>query len=224
MNTPKRKSSRRCRTLCCVVHLALCSGLWAQGLQTCTDVNTTTGYKVLLDEIRFNSGASGTQDRQLMELLKFQLRNRFENIDDTPAARYKLIRCAGRIPDGEASFPTMIADDLVNRDVLLEVWGEVFPASAGKQRVFLNYAMLPLPEATSGRFLQRQYQPKVGSSPDEIVDWLANLNELTAYAMVARSMRSLNIGGPGAYDGAKADLETAAASLKLAFGTMPNAT
>jgi len=209
---------------CCAVILFLSAGLPAQDLQLCTDVNSITGYKVLLDDIRFNSGATDAQDRQLMDLLKFQLRNRFESLGDTPDARYKLIRCSGRIPDGEASFPPMIADGLVNRDVVLEVWGEIFPSSAGKHRVFLNYAMLPLPANTSGRFLQRQYQPKVGSSADDIVEWLANLNELTAYAMVARAVRSLTTGGPGAYDGAKADLETASASLQAAFGAAPTST
>jgi len=206
------------------VSLVLVPCLPAQDLQLCTDVNSTTGYKVLLDDIRFNSGATDAQDKQLMDLLKFQLKNRFEDLGDSPDARYKLIRCSGRIPDGEASFPPMIVDGLVNRDVVLEIWGEVFPSSAGKHRVFLNYAMLPLPANTSARFLQRQYQPKVGSSADDIVDWLANLNELTAYAMVARAVRSLATGGPSAYDGAKADLETASSSLRTAFGDSPSAT
>ncbi|HEV8239913.1 MAG TPA: hypothetical protein VGS57_11145 [Thermoanaerobaculia bacterium] len=156
-----------------------------------------------------------------MALLKFQLRNLFDRLDNGQSSRLKLIRCAGRSPDGESSFPPMIAQDLVNRDVVLEIWGEVFPASAGNQLVFLNYAMLPLPASTAGRFLQRQYQPPVSGSPDKIADWLAGLNELTAYAKVARAVRALSSGEPAAYDDAKAELGDAAASLQQAFGTTP---
>jgi hypothetical protein len=184
-------------------------------LQTCTDVNATAGYKILLDDIRFNSGATSAQDAVLMDLLKFQLNNR---LADT--TRYKLIRCAGRNPS-ETSFAPLILEGLINRDVVLEVWGEVFPANAGMHRVFLTYAMLPLPQTNVSPFLQRQYQPKVGTSPDDLINWLANLTELSAYAMVARAIRLLDTSGSDAYDSAKADLESAADSLRRAFGVHP---
>lgn len=205
-----------------LVIVVLISSSSAQTLQLCNEVNSTTGYKVLLDDIRFNTGASDPTDRTLMSLLNFQLKNRFENVGDGSNARYKLIRCVGRIPNGDGSFSPTLLVDLANRDVVLEVWGEVFPPTAGNRRVFLNYAMFPLPAEIVSPFLQQEYKPKVGSSADDIVDWLAQLNELTAYAMVARAVRSVSTSGPAAYDSAKTDLETATASLRTSFGSNPS--
>ena len=221
MGTWQRRSSWKRLLILCIACIGLGSAASAQQLGTCGEVNSISGYKILLDDIRFNLGPTDAQDRQLMDLLKFQLGNRLENRVGEPAARYKLIRCTGRIPQGESSFPPLILQSLINRDVVLEVWGEVFPARAGKHRVFLNYVMFPLPASSVSPFLQRAYQPKVGSSADDIVDWLANLNELSAYAMAARAVRLLNLEGPDAFDNAKADLKTAAVSLRLAFGPTP---
>lgn len=222
MSTWKRRSSWKHSLSLCIASIGLTSSVSAQQLETCSEVNSISGYKILLDDIRFNLGSTDTQDRQLMDLLKFQLGNRLENLVDEPAARYRLIRCTGRVPQGESSFPPLILQGLVNRDVVLEVWGEVFPASAGKHRVFLNYMMFPLPALTVSPFLQRAYQLRAGSSADDIVDWLANLNELSAYAMVARAVRLLNIEGPDAFDSAKADLKTASVSLRRVFGPTPS--
>jgi hypothetical protein len=112
---------------------------------------------------------------------------------------------------------------LVNRDVVLELWGEIFGPTAGTQRVFLNYVMMPLSSGSVSPFLQRAYTPKAGSSPDELIEWLANLNELSAYARVARAVRLLSLKGPAGYDSAKADLETASSDLRRAFAPNPNA-
>ena len=192
----------------------------------CDDINHVTGYKIVLDDIQFGGAASDAQAqaqaRTLMRLFISQLGSRLEDLPDAQATRYHLVPCPGRVPEGEASFPPLTVKDLVNRDVLLEVWGEAFPPSGGKQKVFLTYVMMPLPRGDVSPFLRRQYQPNAGSSPDELVEWLANLNELSAYAMVARAVRLVGVNGPGSYDSAKADLETAAATLRQAFGATPS--
>jgi len=193
----------------------------AQDHELCTEINSVIGYKIVLDDIHFNSGSTGPQERQLMDLLNAQLGGRLQESNDQPDFRYHLVRCNGRVPQGEASFPPLTMKDLVNRDVVLELWGEIFAPRAGKYLVFLNYVMLPLPPASVSPFLQRQYQLKVGSSPDEIVAWLADLNELDAYAKAARAIRLLSVKGPAAYDNAKADLESASSSLRPAFGNTP---
>lgn len=197
----------------------------AQGL--CDDINHVTGYKIVLDDIQFGGAAADeqakAQARTLMRLFISQLGSRLEDLPDAQASRYHLVPCPGRVPDGEASFPPTTVRDLINRDVLLEVWGEAFPPSGGKQKVFLTYVMMPLPRKDISPFLQRQYQPNAGSSPDELVEWLANLNELSAYAMVARAVRLVAVKGPASYDSARADLETAAATLRQAFGATPTA-
>jgi hypothetical protein len=207
----------------CVTSVGLAAFGWAQAPQLCPEINSVIGYKILLDDIHFNSGSTGPQEKQLMDLLNFQLGGRLQDSADEPADRYHLVRCNGRVPQGEASFPPLTVEGLVNRDVVLELWGEIFAPSAGKHLVFLNYVMLPLPPGRISPFLQRQYQPKVGSSADEIVAWLADLNELDAYAKAARAVRLLSLRGPAAYDTAKADLEAASTSLSPAFGTTPTA-
>lgn len=209
------------RSLYCAM-LIPCATVWAQQPQLCTEINSVPGYKIVLDDIRFNSGSASDRDKQLMSLLNFQLRSRLESFDDEPTVRYHLIRCSGRLPEGEASFPPLTMSGLVNRDVVLELWGEIFGPAAGTQRVFLNYVMLPLPSGSVSPFLQRTYTPKASSSPDELVDWLANLNELGAYARVARAVRLLSLKGPAGYDSAKADLETAFSDLRRAFAPNPN--
>jgi len=191
--------------------------------QLCTQINLVTGYKIVLDDIKFSSGSASEQDKQLMNLLNFQLRSRLESFDDEATVRYHLIRCNGRLPEGEASFPPLTMTGLVNRDVVLEIWGEIFGPAQGTQRVFLNYVMMPLSSGSVSPFLQRTYTPKAGSSPDEIVEWLANLNELSAYARIARAVRLLALKGPTGYDSAKADFETASSDLHRAFAPNPTA-
>jgi len=157
-----------------------------------------------------------------MDLLKFQLRNRLETLDSDPGIRYHLIRCPGRMPDGQASFPALITEGLVKRDVVLEIWGEVFADSPGRRKVFINYALFPL-GSTPNSFFLRQYDPKIGASPDELVGWLAKLNELGAYALVARAVRMLSYNGSRSFDQANTDLSTALVSLQSAFGVIPTA-
>ena len=207
----------------CVASIGLSASVWAQGDQICTEMNRVTGYKILLDDIAFSSGSTDVKEKELMDLLNFQLGGRLQNMDDEATLRYHLVRCNGRVPEGEASFPPLTVEGLVNRDVVLELWGKVLAPSTGKHNVLLTYVMLPLPADSISPFLQRQYQPKVGSTPDEIVAWLADLDELDAYAKAARAVRLLNLKGPAAYDTAKADLESASASLQPAFGTKPTA-
>ena len=196
----------------------------AQNLQPCDAVRAVSGYKVLLDEIKFNAGQMAQSDQLLMDLLKFQLRNRLEAMDSDLNIRYRLIRCPGRMPEGPTSFPPDIANDLVNRDVVLEVWGAIFPRSQGHREVWLNYAMLPLGTSANAFFL-RKYEPPAGASPDQLVDWLAKakLNELSAYALVARAVRMVANSGPRAFDQANIDLAIAASSLRAAFGPAPTA-
>jgi hypothetical protein len=216
----KQKSWKRC-FMYCIAGLACSVYVRAQDPQPCTDMNSVIGYKILLDDIRFNSSSTDAQQKQLMELLNFQLQNRLENLDEEPTARYHLIRCNGKFPRDEASFPPTTMQGLVNRDVVLEVWGEIFAPSGGKHNVFVKYAMVPLFTASISPFLQRQYHPKVGSTPDEMAEWLANLDELDTYAMVARAVRLLSLEGPKAYDSANRDLGTASDALRRAFGASP---
>ncbi len=218
MSQPGRR--KRC-LMCCIAALALNFTARAQDPQLCTEMNTVIGYKILLDDIRFSSSATDAQEKQLMDLLNFQLQTRLEGLDQDPAIRYHLVRCIGKFPEGETSFPPTTMQGLVNRDVVLEVWGEIFPPSGGKHNVFVKYAMLPLSTASVSPFLQRQYHPRVGSSPDEMAEWLANLDELDSYATVARAVRLLSLEGPAAYDSANRDLRAASDSLRRAFGATP---
>jgi hypothetical protein len=217
----KRQNSWKRSLILCVASLGLGTGVWAQADQTCTEMNKVFGYKILLDDIAFSSGSTDVKEKELMELLNFELGGHLQNLDDETALRYHLVRCNGRVPDGEASFPPLTVEGLVNRDVVLELWGKVLAPSSGKHNVILTYVMLPLPKENISPFLLRQYQPKIGSTPDEIVAWLADLGELDAYAKAARAVRLLSLKGPAAYDNAKADLESASASLQTAFGTKP---
>ena len=219
---PDFRSLFRLGFLSCAMLFGLGNGR-GQEPQLCSKINSVLGYKVVLDDIKFGSGSASEQDKQLMDLLNSHLRGRLEDSDDELTVRYHLVRCNGRLPDGEASFPPLTMTGLVNRDVVLEIWGEVFGPAEGKQRVFINYVMMPLPSETVSPFLQRAYTPKAGSSPNEIVEWLANLNELSSYARIARAVRLLSVKGPAGYDRAKADLDTASSNLRLAFAPNPTA-
>jgi len=219
MTIRKEQSSWKRWFVLCVTSIGLGAWGWAQDAQVCGQMNNVRGYKILLDDIHFNSGSTGDLEKNLMSLLNNQLEGHIRDQGD----ELRLVRCTGRVPRGEDSFPRLTMEGLVNRDVVLEVWGEIFAPSAGKHQVFLNYVMLPLSVESISPFLQRQYQPKVGSTPDEIVAWLADLDELDAYAKAARAVRMLNLNGPAAYDNAKADLEAASSSLQPAFGTKPTA-
>jgi hypothetical protein len=223
MTELKRRDPWKGWLMLCVTSIGFSTLAWTQGPQICSEMNNVVGYKILLDDIAFPSGSTDVKEKELMELLNFQLGGRLQNLDDEATLRYHLVRCNGRVPEGEASFPPLTVEGLVNRDVVLELWGKVLAPSTGKHNVLLTYVMLPLPAASISPFLQRQYQPKVGGTPDEIVAWLADLDELDAYAKAARAVRLLNLKGPAAYDNAKADLESASASLQPAFGTQPTA-
>ena len=142
----KRQNSWKRSLILCVASLGLGTGVWAQADQTCTEMNKVFGYKILLDDIAFSSGSTDVKEKELMELLNFELGGHLQNLDDETALRYHLVRCNGRVPDGEASFPPLTVEGLVNRDVVLELWGKVLAPSSGKHNVILTYVMLPLPK------------------------------------------------------------------------------
>lgn len=192
----------------------------ASAQAVCTDINNVPGFKIVLDDIQF-AAAPADDQKILMRLLISQLGSRLEDLPDPAPSRYHLVPCPGRTPVGEASFPPLTVRDLVTRDVLLEVWGDVFRPSGGKQLVAMNYVMMPLPRDTMNPFLQRQYERKIVSSPDEVVEWLAGFDEISAYASVGRAIRVIDAQGAPGYDSAKADFATAAQGLRRAYGANP---
>jgi hypothetical protein len=192
----------------------------ASAQAVCTDINNVPGFKIVLDDIQFAATPPDDQ-KVLMRLLISQLGSRLEDLPDPAPSRYHLVPCPGRTPVGEASFPPLTVRDLVTRDVLLEVWGDVFRPSGGRQLVAMNYVMMPLPRDTVNPFLQRQYERKVVSSPDEVVEWLAGFDEIGAYATVGRAIRMIDSQGAPAYDSAKADLARAAEALRRTYGARP---
>lgn len=199
---------------------ALVTPVEASAQAVCADINNVPGFKIVLDDIQFASTPADDQ-KVLMRLLISQLGSRLEDLPDPAPVRYHLVPCPGRTPVGEASFPPMTVRDLVTRDVLLEVWGDVFRPSGGKQLVAMNYVMMPLPRDTVNPFVQRQYERKVVSSPDEVVEWLAGFDEISAYATVGRAIRVIDSQGAPAYDSAKADLSNADQALRRAYGPRP---
>jgi hypothetical protein len=206
--------------VCSVALGALVTPSQASAQAVCADINNVPGFKIVLDDIQFDHTPPDDQ-KVLMRLLISQLGSRLEDLPDPAPVRYHLVPCPGRTPVGEASFPPMTVKDLVTRDVLLEVWGDVFRPSGGRQLVAMNYVMMPLPRDTVNPFVQRQYERKVVSSPDEVVEWLAGFDEISAYATVGRAIRVIDSQGAPAYDSAKADLAKAAQALRRAYGPHP---
>jgi hypothetical protein len=200
----------------------LASACCAQAqLVPCPGVDTVTGYKVLLDEIKFSSPGASPDDQRLMRLLGFHLRNRLETIDSDQGPGWILVRCRGRFPEDSNQFSQLTVSGLVNRDVVLEIWGEI--ARSTTTDVFINYALLPVPSASLTPFFQRRYRPKSITSPDDLMEWLSNINELSGYALVTRAVRVTALKGATGYDQAKRDLEKAGGMLAEAFGPAPDA-
>jgi hypothetical protein len=201
--------------------VALLAPAPARAQDVCPNINKVSGFKIVLDDIHFQETTTPNDQTSLMHLMMSQLGSRLEDLPDPESSRYHLVQCPGRMPEGEASFPASTITDLITRGVLLEVWGDVFRPSGGKQLVAMNYVMIPLPRDSVSLVLQRQYERKVGGSPDEIVEWLASFDEISAYATVGRAVRLIASKGPAAYDSAKADLSRASTALKRAYGPHP---
>lgn len=184
----------------------------------CQGIERVQGYKVLLDEIKFSpTAATASEEQRLMRILLFDLENQLLAGEEEGGPGWVVIPCLGRLPDGESSFPDLSIDGLNRRDVVLEIWGQVFTT----KDVFLNYVLISIPkDPTVNRFLVKRYKPNIESA-DELVDWLAGLNELSGYALVTRAIRQMTL-GRSAYDQAKRDLEKGDALLTKAFGATPD--
>ncbi|SRR6266568_830910 len=180
-------------------------------LRPCPDIDQVTGYKVLLDDVKL-AKADAADQRTLKDLWSRYLLTRLTEDDSEPGSvEWQLVACEARSPRS-TEFSSVIIRGLVDRDVVLEIWGAVDGES-----VFLNYAFLPLPAKSNVRqFWQREYKTK-SVQGSEVARALAKIDEIKAYALIMRAVRSSERDGVSAYDQASQDLGKSYSILKKSF-------
>jgi len=171
----------------------------------CRGLGTLDGAKVLLDDIVFTGEPPGLQ--QAMGRLRFQLETALQAMRLEPTMDLKVLRCVGRRPQGEADFTPAMVSVLNTRNVVLEIWGSVMPAtSAGGKgcEALVGYALIPVRsrERTSGVY-EVEYQSSVSAPGSGALDIFRQAHELQGFTAISIGLHNLEAGN---YDRARAAL------------------
>jgi len=176
----------------------------------CQPVTSVTGYKILLDELRLHDKNLASQKEAIMDLLFFNMENQL-------SPSWAPIRCDQdhRSPAGEQSFDTNTITRLAERDVILEIWGDINSTSD----ILLNYVLYPV-APVANPFIRRRYSPADLKSGIDVADWLGRLDEWKGYALLARAVRKEKKTALS-FDDTVADLQEASSLLKARYGPSP---
>lgn len=177
---------------------ALCNLASAQSLAGCSGINQTSGPKVVLDKLEYKSEAGEikvlTEEFRAefyLELLS-KLQNLFSGTYPKP------VLCANRAPkvDGSDFIPDLVTT-LNNRDVLLELWGEIKSAKKdGKQTLGASILMIIIPvryyESSEQLDFHVLYFPKMERGDLETASKaMAFGTEFDVYTSIANGLKEL---------------------------------
>lgn len=159
----------------------------------CQGIRDTQGMKVLLDDIIFESEVPGFQ--QAMPRLRFTLDTALQELRLDQAIELKVLRCEGRRPRGESDFTPDLINVLQDREVILEVWGNVLSATNSKARgceALVGYALIPVRsrDRTVGIY-EVEHSSAVAGPSDRLLDLFRRNNELLGFAAVSVGLHRL---------------------------------
>lgn len=164
-------------------------------LTGCNPIATTKGFKVVLDDITLGGGNS-TEGQTLMNRLQFKLETTLEQLAVETDAPLTVLRCAGRRPRGAGDFAPAIVSRLNANDVLVELWGSVYPRTPILMEALVSFALVPVREyapAQVAGVYTITYPKQPGRSPD-LVELLAREHEFNAFLSVSLGVKLMKSG------------------------------
>lgn len=170
----------------------------------CSGVTTTSGYKILLDELSYSRDifSSDNELRLFLERLRFKLQTKLESLRLEETTRLNVLQCRGRRPVDESEFSRGIVDALNSRDVLIEVWGtldaNVEDHEIRDRVALIGYAVIPVryyenASATlPGIYIVRYSKQSFGPTK-AFLDMLGQAIEFDAFTAVAFGVKSFKV-------------------------------
>jgi hypothetical protein len=120
----------------------------------CSGVSSGTDYKVLVDEVKYATGAS-SQSALSVELIQTSVEGALEKVrkdvlkgTSSQSAVIYLI-CPGRHPNGEGDFESSLVRSMASNHAILELWGTVFPLGGDQYQFDIHYVMFPVASLTA---------------------------------------------------------------------------
>jgi hypothetical protein len=115
----------------------------------CTGAGSGTDYKVLVDEVKYATGATN-QSALSVELIQTSVQGALEKVrrgilkgasSQTPI---QYLTCTGRHPSGAADFDQGMVRLMASNHAILELWGTVFPLGGDDHQFDIHYVMFPV--------------------------------------------------------------------------------
>jgi hypothetical protein len=191
--------STRCRML--LIWLTVCGfGTASAQLRECTEVSTEVGLKIVRDGVSYDASAPpGSDVAQLVRRLNAKLSNDTEEFHLVGGNPVVVAHCADRRPRGKGDFDASTVEQLNLRQVVLEVWGTVEPASRNGLKGYtasLQYVLIPARanelQGKPPRSVYAVEKWQQASAPAEEI--LRQEGELELYTHVATGMMRINKG------------------------------
>lgn len=111
----------------------------AAALVECPRIAATQGSKVVVDEVRPSDGAaaalSALEERRLQNAIHQQI----GQLNAERPAEVRAVVCRQRWPEGPDEFSPALSRNLLDHDVLIELWGE-----SEENLALIQYAVLPV--------------------------------------------------------------------------------
>jgi hypothetical protein len=160
-------------------------GLAAAALIECPPISATRGSKVVVDEVRPAAGGaaalSAFEERRLQNAIHQQI----GQLSAERPAEVQAVICRQRWPEGPDEFSAALSRNLMDHDVLIELWGESEQGLA-----LIQYAVLPV-RVRAGIHLPGVYASAYSFGASGGVETLfRDARELQAFTALALGFRA----------------------------------
>lgn len=135
----RRPANELARAALALILILPLPGTAAAALVECPRITATPGSKVVVDEVRPADGEgaalSALQERRVLNAIHQQL----GQLNAERPAQVQAVVCRQRWPEGPDEFSLPLSRNLLDHDVLIELWGE-----SEQDLALIQYAVLPV--------------------------------------------------------------------------------
>jgi hypothetical protein len=114
-------------------------GMAAAALVECPPIAATPGSKVVVDEVRPSAGGGAALSAFEARRLQNAIHQQIAQLSAERPADVQAVICAQRWPEGPEAFSQALSRNLLDHNVLIELWGE-----SDQGLALIQYAVLPV--------------------------------------------------------------------------------
>ena len=111
----------------------------AAALVECPPISNTPGSKVVVDEVRPSGGGAAALSAFEQRRLQNAIHQQIGQLSAERPAEVQAVICRQRWPEGPAEFSPALSRNLLDHNVLIELWGE-----SDQGLALIQYAVLPV--------------------------------------------------------------------------------